>query len=227
MKLKFSLLQVDYESPQTQLQIPQQIVSSPSLPVALAPTQVQVSEETLYQRGAIATSLIVLVLVGVQVYKPVWNWVEGKLPHPATSISSRDRTPTATTPVTSFVKPVNAPEGSPFGVRYHPIDHIYKMHDGLDFAASMGQKVKSSIPGTVTFAGRKGGYGNLVEVSNGHTATRYGHLSEIAVKVGEKVQQGEKIGEVGSTGHSTGPHLHFEVRVNGTPVNPEKYLARS
>ena len=83
----------------------------------------------------------------------------------------------------------------------------------------------ATAAGTVAIAGWDGGYGNLVEINHGHgLSTRYGHLSKILVKVGEHVRTGDVIGRVGSTGRSTGPHLHYETRINGEPVNPSRFL---
>jgi len=99
------------------------------------------------------------------------------------------------------------------------------MHEGIDIGAPMGAPIVASAAGTVIVAAYDGGYGNLVVIDHGGgIATAYAHQSSIAVSVGQQVSQGETIGYVGSTGHSTGPHLHFEVRVNGTPVDPLGYL---
>ena len=98
-------------------------------------------------------------------------------------------------------------------------------HTGTDIAAPMGTAVKASTAGTVSFAGWKGSYGNciIIDHANG-VQTWYGHLSKIGVSVGQQVNSSTVIGNVGSTGNSTGPHLHFEIRINGTPVNPQNYL---
>ena len=122
--------------------------------------------------------------------------------------------------------PVNGAVTSPFGMRLHPIFHVWKMHTGVDLHASMGTPIKAAAAGTVVFAGWKGGYGQAVIISHGNgLATLYAHQSELLVNVGDKVKRGEVIGKVGSTGYATGPHLHFEVRVNGTPVDPMGYLS--
>lgn len=98
-------------------------------------------------------------------------------------------------------------------------------HTGLDIATSAGTAISSCNSGTVKFAGRKGSYGNLVIVSHGNgVETWYAHCSKLYVSAGKSVSAGQKIAAVGSTGNSTGPHLHLEIRINGTPVNPEKYL---
>ena len=124
-----------------------------------------------------------------------------------------------------FARPVPGAVTSAFGYRIHPIFHVRKMHTGVDMHAGMGVSIKSAQAGTVIFAGWKGGYGKCTIISHGGgIATLYGHQSTILVSAGQKVKKGQVIGKVGSTGYSTGPHLHFEVRVNGSPVNPSKYL---
>lgn len=121
--------------------------------------------------------------------------------------------------------PVPGPVTSPFGWRMHPIFHVMKMHTGVDLHASMGDPIHAAADGTVIVAGWRGGYGKCVIIQHsGNLSTLYGHQSEILVSVGQVVKRGQVIGKVGSTGYSTGPHLHFEVRVNGTPVNPLNYL---
>ncbi len=116
-------------------------------------------------------------------------------------------------------------ETSPFGVRYDPFQHVPAMHTGIDFRGAMGEPIHVTAGGTVTSAGWSGGYGNMVEVDHGNgMATRYGHLSAIDVRVGQVVRIGQVIGRLGSTGRSTGPHVHYETRVNGEAVNPAKFL---
>ena len=98
-------------------------------------------------------------------------------------------------------------------------------HTGIDLRGEIGEPVRATANGRVTIAGREGGYGNMVELNHGNgLATRYGHLSKIDVKVGQIVHIGQTIGLIGSTGRSTGPHLHYETRINGTAVNPQKFL---
>jgi murein DD-endopeptidase MepM/ murein hydrolase activator NlpD len=119
--------------------------------------------------------------------------------------------------------------GSHFGMRYHPILHIYRMHDGIDLTAPKGSPVYASGAGTVIRVDHnrtRRGYGNLVIIDHGTDGltSRYAHLSTIKVKKGQKVKRGEQIGEVGTTGMSTGPHLHYEIRKNGVAVNPLYYI---
>lgn len=117
---------------------------------------------------------------------------------------------------------------SSFGFRFDPFHGGGASHTGLDMAAPTGQPVFAAAGGTVVRASRFGGYGNAIDVDHGKgIITRYGHLSRIDVAVGEKVEMGEKIGAVGSTGRSTGPHLHYEVRIDGKPVNPRLFLESS
>ncbi|MBN3882073.1 MAG: peptidoglycan DD-metalloendopeptidase family protein [Nostoc sp.] len=121
--------------------------------------------------------------------------------------------------------PSDAPTSSPFGWRMHPILGYRRFHAGLDFAASYGSKIRAADSGTVIFAGWYGGYGRAVIIDHGKgITTLYGHTSELYVTEGQTVERGQAIGAVGSTGFSTGPHLHFEVRRNGTPVDPTNYL---
>lgn len=115
---------------------------------------------------------------------------------------------------------------SGFGVRIDPFVHQPAMHTGMDFRGSVGDPVHATAAGKVVKAGWDGGYGQMVEIDHGDgLSTRYGHLSEIDVTVGQKVRIGEVIGRLGSTGRSTGPHLHYETRINGEAVNPAKFLA--
>jgi murein DD-endopeptidase MepM/ murein hydrolase activator NlpD len=114
---------------------------------------------------------------------------------------------------------------SGFGIRSDPFLGRPAMHTGLDFRASTGDPVRATAYGKVISAGWQGGYGRMVEIDHGNTlSTRYGHLSEINVKVGDIVRIGQVIGAVGSTGRSTGPHLHYETRIDGDAVDPQKFL---
>ena len=112
-----------------------------------------------------------------------------------------------------------------FGSRVDPLTGYTGFHPGVDFAGEAGANVVSVATGVVTWAGPHLGYGNLVEVNHGDGyVTRYGHNSEVLVKVGDTVQKGEVLALVGSTGHSTGPHVHFEVLRNGSPVDPMVFI---
>jgi len=114
---------------------------------------------------------------------------------------------------------------SDFGARMDPYNADRSMHQGLDISTPHGQGVITPSDGTVVFNGTEGGYGKVLVVDHGYgVKTRYGHLSETFVRLGEKVARGQKIAAVGNTGRSTGPHLHYEVRVNGIPENPRKFI---
>ena len=114
---------------------------------------------------------------------------------------------------------------SGFGVRSDPFNGRPAMHTGLDFRASSGDPVRATANGKVESAGWSGGYGRMVEIDHGNgLSTRYGHLSAINVKVGDTVKIGQIVGEVGSTGRSTGPHLHYETRIDGEAVDPQRFL---
>ena len=114
---------------------------------------------------------------------------------------------------------------SPYGVRVDPFLHVPAMHTGIDFRGTFGEPIHATAAGTVTSAGWSGGYGQMVEVDHGNgLATRYGHLSEIDVKVGQSIRIGQVVGRLGSTGRSTGPHLHYETRVDGEAVDPQRFL---
>lgn len=114
---------------------------------------------------------------------------------------------------------------SGFGVRTDPFLGRPAMHTGLDFRASTGDPIRATANGRVVSAGWAGGYGRMVEIDHGNgLSTRYGHMSHISVKVGEQIHIGQIVGEVGSTGRSTGPHLHYETRIDGEAVDPQRFL---
>ncbi len=116
---------------------------------------------------------------------------------------------------------------SSYGYRLSPFGYGRQFHSGIDIGASRGTRIYATADGTVKFAGFQGGYGYVVYLSHGYGYTTvYAHMSKIAVRAGQKVTRGQVIGYVGSSGWSTGPHLHYEVRVNGSPVNPWPYMNR-
>jgi murein DD-endopeptidase MepM/ murein hydrolase activator NlpD len=124
-----------------------------------------------------------------------------------------------------FIWPVHGPITSPFGYRTNPFGGAPDFHPGLDIAADTGTPILAADAGRVIIAGWVSGYGNYIAIDHGGgISTGYGHCSRIDVSVGQDVQRGQVIGAVGSTGHSTGPHVHFEVRVNGRPVDPAPRL---
>ncbi|MFV0407456.1 MAG: peptidoglycan DD-metalloendopeptidase family protein [Propioniciclava sp.] len=128
-----------------------------------------------------------------------------------------------------FIRPLKAKPGSPFGRRFHPILKYWRMHNGNDWGAACGVPLYAAQSGTVVTAGRQGGFGNYIVIDHGNIGgksimTGYAHQSKLAVKSGQKVAMGQLIGYVGTTGLSTGCHLHLQVYQNGTPVNPAKYI---
>jgi len=124
-----------------------------------------------------------------------------------------------------FMKPSSESITSGYGMRRHPILGYSRMHTGVDFGAAHGSPIYASHSGTVIVAGRMGGYGKTVVISHGGgLSTLYAHNSQLRVGVGRDVERGDVIANAGSTGLSTGPHLHFEVRVNGSPQNPMNWL---
>jgi murein DD-endopeptidase MepM/ murein hydrolase activator NlpD len=126
---------------------------------------------------------------------------------------------------TPSVWPTHGWVTSDFGTRLDPYSADHKMHEGLDIATPHGQPVQAPSDGVVVFNGVEGGYGKVLVLDHGYgVKTRYGHLSETFVKLGDRVKRGEKVAAVGNTGKSTGPHLHYEVRVNGIPENPRKFI---
>ncbi len=127
--------------------------------------------------------------------------------------------PTATPSSAGLIWPVSGPVTSPYGWRWG------RMHEGIDIGVATGTPIHAAAAGKVIYCGWEEGYGNLVILDNGgNLATAYAHQSSIAVTCGQEVTQGETLGYVGCTGHCTGPHLHFEVRINGNPVDPLGYL---
>jgi len=126
---------------------------------------------------------------------------------------------------TPAIAPVKGIFTSGFGFRSDPLTHGRGVHQGVDIAAAPGQPVRASADGVVVRAGTIGGLGQAVYVAHGFgLTTRYGHMSRIEVRPGQRIKRGEIVGRVGSTGRSTGYHLHYEVRVDGDPVNPLAYI---
>ena len=145
----------------------------------------------------------------------------------AASGGSTTTTPGAATGSRNLIAPIagNPPITSSFGYRVHPIYGTTRLHTGVDIGADTGTAIRASGSGTVVSAGWMDGYGNATIVDHGDgLATLYAHQSSMAVSAGAKVSQGQSIGRVGCTGSCTGPHLHFEVRIDGTPVDPMPYI---
>lgn len=133
----------------------------------------------------------------------------------------RSQTPSSTPLANAYVS-------APFGGRIDPINGGHEFHKGIDLAGTYGEPIHAAADGVVVRADfDNGGYGNVVDIDHGNGyVTRYGHCSKLLVKVGDLVHAGDEIAKVGSTGRSTGAHLHFEVWINGAPVNPQPYLSR-
>jgi murein DD-endopeptidase MepM/ murein hydrolase activator NlpD len=129
------------------------------------------------------------------------------------------------TPMGPVIWPLAGYVSSPFGMRMHPIFGVNRMHTGIDIDAPLGSPIVTAARGVVAFSGWLGGYGNTVIVQHDqiHT-TLYAHLNSLPVDKDQDLEQGEVLGYVGMTGWTTGPHLHFEIRKNGDPVNPASYL---
>jgi hypothetical protein len=156
----------------------------------------------------------------------------GEAPEPVDALPDLGAVPVDFTPpsaeavlASGFVRPVAGVPSSPFGLRLHPIQHVWKLHSGQDLAAPCGTPVVAVQDATVTFVGTMGGYGGRIVLDHGGgLATTYNHLSAYAAVPGLVVHQGQVIGFVGTTGMSTGCHLHFEVKIQGAFVDPAPYL---
>lgn len=137
---------------------------------------------------------------------------------------------TGTTPPpsnASFLRPVAGPITSPFGPRIHPVFGDQGFHRGVDYGSPSGTPIKASKAGTVAISQYSSSYGYFVVINHGNgVQTLYAHASSLNCKVGQQVQQGQVVANVGSTGWSTGPHLHFEIRINGDAVNPQNYIPK-
>ena len=126
---------------------------------------------------------------------------------------------------TPSIRPTEGWISSPFGKRTSPFTGRREFHKGLDIANHKGTPILATADGVITYAGQKRNMGNVLVIDHGHgIVTRYAHLDEMTKKRSEKVKRGDVIGHMGTTGRSTGPHLHYEVRLNGVPVNPQKYI---
>jgi len=143
---------------------------------------------------------------------------------PARRAASRLRRVVAGLPLGSPLAVTRVTSG--FGRRVDPINHRHAAHEGIDLAAAARTPVHATAAGRVVFAGRRGGYGRMVEVDHGYGVhTRYAHLARILVRPGQRVALRQGIGLVGSSGRTTGPHLHYEIRVDGIARNPARFLA--
>jgi murein DD-endopeptidase MepM/ murein hydrolase activator NlpD len=126
---------------------------------------------------------------------------------------------------TPSIRPTDGWISSGFGYRISPFTGLREFHKGFDIASHKGTKIIATADGIVTFVGRNGSYGKMIKIDHGHgIITRYGHLQKTLKKRGEAVKRGDVIALMGNTGRSTGPHVHYEVLLNGLPVNPKKYI---
>lgn len=125
---------------------------------------------------------------------------------------------------TTFIKPIEGTISSKFGQREPTTATVPKNHTGVDIAASLGTKIKASTSGEVVLASEEGDYGKHLKIQIGEVSIIYAHCNNLYVKQGDKITQGQEIAEVGSTGNSTGPHLHFEIRISERKIDPEKIL---
>ncbi len=170
---------------------------------------------------AFATLALSMAITLPQVSK----WVESQQPIRLLQRLAKNTNKLTDSKSTAFPTIKGSPITSGFGWRIHPITRERKFHSGIDFGASKGTPIYAFEAGLVEFAGWRGGYGKAVIINHGAgKSTLYGHASKLFVRQGERVVAGKKIGKIGSTGMSTGPHLHFEVRLNNKPVNPRPYL---
>ena len=188
--------------------IPPRVTAASALqPVALsAPEEANLALNTALEQG----------LAVVNAPKPA-------APEPTLEKASRDRSPDAAKAPAApkYFRPGLGRLTSSYGRRWG------RLHAGIDLASGIGSPIRAVTHGTVLSAGWEGGYGRCVRIMHGDgTVTVYGHLSAITVNKGERVASGQRIGREGNTGQSTGPHLHFEVRINGTPVNPVSWLRK-
>ncbi|HJV43046.1 peptidoglycan DD-metalloendopeptidase family protein [Caulobacter sp.] len=149
----------------------------------------------------------------------------GRIQHAANDMSDM-RALGAAAKKLPFYRPTGNPAlSSSYGVRFDPFTHRPAFHSGLDFPGAMRTPIMATAPGVISFTGVRSGYGNTVEIDHGGGfKTRYAHLSSIGVRVGQRVVIGSRVGAMGSTGRSTGPHLHYEVWVNGRAQNPNRFL---
>jgi len=149
----------------------------------------------------------------------------GLKPTPLPGLKPTPTTGTVPTASKNLLWPTAGSVSSPYGYRTHPVFGDTRLHTGIDISAPYGQSVKAAQAGTVVFAGTDEGYGSYIVIDHGQGfATLYAHLSSIGVSVGRSVARGAGIGAVGCSGYCTGPHLHFETRVNGDPVDPMQYF---
>lgn len=172
--------------------------------------------------------LLFVAILFVQLYQPPAIAVQAAAANEAASLQAPPPItpkPLASLAVTPSIWPAQGTVTSGFGWRISPFGDGNELHPGIDIAYTMGAPVVATADGEVVVSGPAGGYGNLIQIDHKNGIdTLYGHNSQLAVAVGQQVKKGQVIAYAGSTGKSTGPHVHYEVRVNNTPVDPMKYL---
>ena len=192
-------------------------------------------EKTIAMTGMDVDALVARVQNGRDARGGPFVPVSFKLPGPSVAADQLARLDRQTQRLAALqtamgAMPLNAPVesfwiSSSFGKRKDPYNGRWAMHEGIDLAATAGSPVRATAPGQVKFAGRKSGYGRIVIIDHGFgMTTHYGHLRSISVEQGARVANRETIGALGSSGRSTGPHVHYEVRVDGSPLDPENFL---
>jgi murein DD-endopeptidase MepM/ murein hydrolase activator NlpD len=184
----------------------------------------QMFDEAIADKMASAGGIGLADVFSKQLAKQAGGTTAPETPHVAQPMPTMQEGPNVAG-LPRFVMPVAGRASSGYGTRFDPIQHKEIKHPGFDLAAPTGTTVDAAAAGTVTHAGPAGTYGNLIVIKHADgVETRYAHLSATSVKEGQQVQAGQPIGAVGTTGYSTGPHLHFEVRKDGQPVDPAPLL---
>lgn len=175
------------------------------------------------EAAAAAESLVITITADIASFEEHKQGLEADAAALEQELAARPSTGTA--PSSGLARPVPGPVTSGFGYRVHPIFGTRRLHTGWDMGAASGEAIVSVADGVVVSAGVRGGYGNAVVIDHGGgLATLYAHQSSMAVTSGQQVSRGQVIGYVGCTGYCTGPHLHFETRVGGSPVDPSNYF---
>lgn len=211
---------------------PQYLPPTVVIPPVPATTIVGNDEEAAYRRGTSITKTILVTLAIAQLVQPIWMPIENSPPARFISkvfVPTSSPAPNKPKPKKlSFVLPGSGRITSGYShARQHPKIGKVRPHWGIDIAARTGDPVRAAEDGTVSFSGVKGGYGNTVQINHGNGwGTLYAHNSRNLVKKGDKVIKGRQIAEAGSTGLSTGPHIHFEVRRGGVPIDPLKVIKK-
>jgi murein DD-endopeptidase MepM/ murein hydrolase activator NlpD len=193
--------------------------------IALLIEQLSTKQASIEKQASAQSDLVYRLSTQPQAYESAQQRLASDSGQLAEMIRALSANQAKTAASLKMALPVQGSLTSGFGFRIHPIFGIQKMHTGIDLAASSGTPITAASDGTVIFAGWYGGYGRCAILAHGgNFATLYGHTSQLMVTVGQQVKRGQIIAAVGSTGFSTGPHLHFEVRFNGTPTNPMDFL---